>query len=102
MQNRLDRVNDIIFDGAPELNTGDEGLNLKSEKNNDKKIFNNLCFEIGVESFDDDIVEIKRVGKFKQSGDSLANTNTIKPRPVIVTLVAAMKERVLYLEMGTY
>lgn len=44
-------------------------LNFRSEKiKQDKSSFRDTCNEVGTECFEDDTVDIKRVGKFVNSG----------------------------------
>ena len=94
MQRRLDRKNNIVLHGAPEEVKKDLNLWLRGEKiKHDKAILMELCLEIDVECYVDDIVDIKRVGKFKKNADS--TSEDVVHRPIIATLKEGIKEKIL-------
>lgn len=99
MQSRLERKNNIILHGIPEEVKSGMNLGLRSEKiKQDKTIFMELCEEIEVECYIDDIVNIGRVGKYKsnvQQNKDEKSTGTVSPRPIKITLKEGIKERIL-------
>lgn len=94
MQSRMNRKNNIVIYGAPEEVKEDLELWLRSEKiKHDKAIVMELCLEIGVECYVDDIVEIKRAGKFKKNNET--TMEDVPPRPIIVTLKEGIKDNIM-------
>lgn len=94
MQSRMERKNNVVLYGAPEEVKENLNLWLRSEKiKHDKAILLELCLDIDVECYVDDIMDIKRVGKFKKNKDRVDEEGA--PRPIIVTLKEGIKEKVL-------
>ena len=94
MQSRMDRKNNIIVHGAPEEVRGELELWVRSEKiKHDKAIILELCLNIDVECYVDDILDIKRIGKFK--GRMGQVNEEAEPRPIIVTLKEGIKEKIM-------
>lgn len=94
MQNRMDRRNNIVLHGAPEEIKDNLNLWLRSEKiKHDKAILLELCLEIEVECYMDDITAIRRVGRFKDNRGRVDAEGA--PRPIIVTLKEGIKEKIL-------
>lgn len=94
MQSRMDRRNNVVLHGAPEEIKEDLNLWLRSEKiKHDKAILMELCLDIEVECYADDIVEIKRVGKYKKNTGRVNEEGA--PRPIIVTLKEGIKDKIL-------
>lgn len=94
MQSRIDRKNNIVLHGAPEEVKEDLNLWLRAEKIKcDKAILLELCLEIDVECYVDDIMDIKRVGKFNKNAG--CTDEGVAPRPIIVTLKEGIKEKIL-------
>lgn len=94
MQSRMNRKNNIVIYGAPEEMREDQELWLRSEKiKHDKAIVMELCSEIEVECYVDDIVEIKRVGQFKKKNET--TMEEVAPRPIIVALKEGIKDNIM-------
>ena len=94
IQRRMDRKNNIIVHGAPEEVSGELDRWVNSEKiKHDKAIILELCLEINVECYVDDILNIKRIGKFKSEVNQISEE--IAPRPIIVTLKEGIKEKIM-------
>ena len=94
IQSRMDRKNNIIVHGAPEEVKGELALWVKSEKiKHDKAIILELCLDIDVGCYADDIVDIKRIGKFKRNQGQI--NEEVTPRPIIVTLKEGIKEKIV-------
>lgn len=88
IQERLDRRNNLILYNVSEEVVKGKDLSIRAEKIKlDSMIFKDLCAEIGVKCCDDDVIDIKRLGKYT-GGSS-------KPRPILVTVGWERKERVM-------
>ncbi|KAK4311454.1 hypothetical protein Pmani_017005 [Petrolisthes manimaculis] len=92
IQDRLNRLNNIVMYNAPEECYANMNLYLREEKiKHDKLIVVKLCSEVGVDCKNEDISEIRRLGKYVP----LTVENNVKPRPILVTLENVIKEKVL-------
>ena len=90
----MDRKNNIIVHGAPEEVSGELDRWVNSEKiKHDKAIILELCLEINVECYVDDILNVKRIGKPKRQANQ--RSEEISPRPIIVTLKEGIKEKIM-------
>ena len=79
---------------APEEVKGELALWVKPEKiKHDKGIILELCLDIDVGCYADDIVDTKRIGKFKKNQGQI--NDEVTPRPIIVTLKESIKEKIM-------
>lgn len=93
IQERLDRRNNLILYNVPEEVVKGKDLSIRAEKiKQDIMIFKDLCAEIGVKCYDDDVIDIKRLGKYTGVSEEQASS---KPRPILVTVGCGRKERVM-------
>lgn len=92
IQERLDRKNNLVLYNVPEEVKREMNLGIRSEKiKHDKMILKEVCAEIGVNCYDDDIVSVTRLGKYMGAQDS----ETTKPRPILVVLNDGVKGKVM-------
>ena len=67
---------------------------MKSEKiKHDKAIILELCIDIDAGCYADDIVDVKRIGKFRRNQGQI--NEEVTPRPIIVTLKEGIQEKIM-------
>lgn len=92
----MDSKNNLVIYGVPEQVNKDRDLIIRSEKiKQDKMIVKGICNVGDEEICEDDLIEIRRVGKYYRKTSDGAGAARPKGRPIVVMLREGIKDKIL-------